>query len=232
MIENPVLPEFFVSTGFGGQEAPGSGISFPAFTPASNPQIIVNNIPGVVLFSSGTINVPNGTYLVKANMSAQCLSGDVSVNIASFVYAEDYTMPFSSANFGESLIIENEIYGFKQSYQNISPILWNTTANGNNMLFYQNLTYGGGAACNCFISLIITQINTPYSLSSNLKLLKNCMVDKKDVESKYRPKVKGFATPSITITDEEYISVSPQTAAISISSAKNDMSLSSKDFLD
>jgi len=51
-----------------------------------------------------------------------------------------------------------------------------------------------------------------------------------DSESAYSSKGRGFVRPSIVVTDEEYISVSPQTAAISISSARNDVLLSVSDF--
>jgi len=223
-----------------GQLAPGSGTLFYLFTAASNPTVVVNGIPGASLFSSGTIYLPDGSYNISATFSAACVTNTVGVSGILTLYSNDYDIGFNALLYGEAAQFLNYTTGFYQVYQNLSDLMWNTYVNGNDLNFTTGMSYGGGVNCICNYSVIITALVGPnlVSVATIPRVVshrKNTEVERKTDRESIRyvsTNARGFTSPSITISDDDYIRVSPQTASISISSAKRDVILSSGDFSD
>jgi len=200
VIENTFPLEMIVTTPFTGQLSSGSGNQIIFFTQASNPVTVLNNIFGAYLFPSGEINLPNGIYQISADLSSYCTTSNVTVASQFVLLSQDNTIPFSSNNFGDILTIENYTTGFDQVYQNVSPVIWNTTMNGNNLYCYVSLNYTGGGYCASTCVLVITQLMTPYSVSVASPFVR---------VPPTRTRVLGLSSPSINVTHEDYVNVSP-----------------------
>jgi len=232
--------EFIVCTPYYGQLAPGSATLFYLFTAGSSPSVVLSSIPGAILRNTGTIYLPDGTYNLSASFAAACASSTVAVAGIMTVVALDFNLGFNCLYYGEATQVLNNLTGYYQVYQNFSDIMWNTVIYGNNLSMYTSLGYSGGAACICHATIFITALVGPVSIGMEkvLRLISQRKYTeaetKTDCESKHSlvtARERGFVRPSITISDEEYVRVSPQTASISIQSAKRDIILTSEDFL-
>jgi len=197
-----------------GEPSGASNVFTNLFQSTTSP-VVIDNI-GVTLLPDGTIVLPNGNYelaygLLASNSNCQIASGAVAVGgVNSYTIVNDLFQSYAK-----------DSTGYYSYYTIYGPSLWSTVLNGNNIYFTAEITQSTPPATlvGC---LKITQLSTAVSFRQ---------VERKyDSESTYRSKVRGFIRPSIVVTDEEYISVSPQTAAISISSARNDVLLSMSDF--
>jgi hypothetical protein len=217
---------------------PGSATLFYLFVSTSNPVVVVNSIPGAALFNTGTIYLPDGNYNISVTFSAACATSTVAVASILTAYSNDYDIGINALLYGEAAQFLNYTTGFYQVYQNLSDLNWNTYLNGNDLNLYTSMGYTG-TNCICNYSVIITALVGPNLASTAtiprlLSQREQRVVERKtDCESVVRSaKVRGFVRPSIIISDDEYIRVSPQTASISISSAQRDVTLSSGDFSD
>jgi len=222
-----------------GQLVPGSATLFYLFVNTSNPVVVVNSIPGAALFSSGTIYLPDGSYNIGITYSAACATSTVAVANILTLYSNDYDIAFNALLYGEAAQFLNYTTGFYQVYQNLSDLNWNTYLNGNDINITTSMGYTG-TNCICNYSIVVTALVGPNLMSTAtiprlLSPIEQRVVERKtDCESVgvSLTRVRGFVRPSITISDDDYIRVSPQTASISISSAQRDATLSSGDFSD
>jgi hypothetical protein len=235
------LPSFVIVSNNNGEPIPvaGSGLTFGLLQASTNPTVLINEI-GVTMNPYGLFTMPDGVYRIEGSVTSCNISSSVTVAVSAFIEAYDAGFTMSSATYGDLVTVGNSKDLNTQVSQWIGPAVWPTLFNGNRLYFGSNAAFSSGTMFN-WAYLKITQMST-YNLQQLydkvlyggklvIGSVRSNTLEGKE-HSKCRTGLGEFVSPSITISDEEYISVSPQMAAISITSAKRDMLLSSGDFSD
>jgi len=172
--------------------------------------IVMQNTLGAVLDSTGVISLPAGLYRIESDG----YFSDPSVNLSGNDII--YSVVGPNGTIAPAQVNDTPVIGGVYTVECTGVYMWPTSVYGATVTIQATVTYASGTTT-IWGYLKITQLGASYLMGDGVL---------------HRPKVQGLVSPSITITDEEYISVSPQTAAISISSAKRDILLSSDDFSD
>jgi len=235
------VPTMYIATNLHGETVNSSGATQDLFSLPYDPAfVLINTINGGSLSQYGLITLPDGLFKIELSVLSANTTANVNVtsNNPASIQAYDAGFSVGAGVFGDSAVYTNTKDNQGQIFQFVGPTIWPTLFNGNRLYCTINLTWTGGVT-STWGCLKIEQLggyaSEGYLGIGNTRIVpgfsRKCMEEKKDCESSLS-KGRGFVTPLVIVQDDDFESVSPQTAAISISSAKNDIILSQRHFLD